>query len=226
MTKPASRRRHASGFAIAAALALAPAHAAAEGETTPMIGGAVIGGSDNAIGLVGAELETSWWFWRLGLSGRGSLLWTTDHSGQHVGVVGVSARLLVFDTLVQSIVEPRDIELGVELHAIIERAWWSEQSAATRYGFGVAVRLRGDSEYDLSLLAESRMFLRVMAAGREEDMWIARTASPPRDRDGSDVMIIVGVGAAFGRGDAQYLERFRLRAFSPAAQRLANHWFE
>jgi len=154
------------------------------------------------------------------------VMWTTDHNGSHGGVFGLSARLLAFDTLVASVVEPRDIELGIELHAIIERTWWSEQDAATRYGFGVALRLRGDSDYDTSLLAESRMFVRVMAAPRVQEMWIARTATPPMDRDHSDVMVLVGVGAAFGRGDDGYLERLRLRAFSPAAQRLANHWFE
>jgi hypothetical protein len=37
---------------------------------------------------------------------------------------------------------------------------------------------------------------------------------------------MVGVGAAFGTGDPDYLQRFRMEPFSPAAQRLANGWLE
>ncbi len=208
---------------------LVPLRASADGETTPMIGGAVIGGGENERGFVGAELETAWWYWRVGIAGRGSALWTTDHDGRNGFVLGLTARLLVYDTLVESVIEPRDVELGIELHGIWEHAWWTEQEPATRLGVGVAVRLRGDSEYDGSLLAESRMFLRVMAEPHQStEPWLARTTTtmPPTTDPDVGVMVIVGVGASWGRGDAGYLERFRLRAFSPAAQRLANQWFE
>jgi hypothetical protein len=208
--------------------ALAPLPVRAEGETTPMIGASVIGGGENERGLVGAELETAWWYWRVGLAGRGSVLWTTDPDGRNGFLVGLTARLLVYDTLVESVLEPRDVELGIELHGILEHAWWSEQDPSNRFGFGVAVRLRGDSEYDGSLLAESRMFLRVMAEPRQPEPWIARstTTMPHANEPVVGVMVMVGVGASWGRGDDGYLERFRLRAFSPAAQRLANQWFE
>lgn len=228
MATRGNAQRTAVGLVLVAGV-LAPQRVSAEGETTPMFGGSVIGGGENERGFVGAELETAWWYWRVGLAGRGSVLWTTDHDGRNGFVVGLTARLLVYDTLVESVLEPRDVELGIELHGIFEHAWWSEQQPTNRLGVGVAVRLRGDSEYDGSLLAESRMFLRVMAEPHEAaEPWLARTTTtmPPATEPDVGVMVMIGVGASWGRGDADYLERFRLRAFSPAAQRLANQWLD
>jgi hypothetical protein len=37
---------------------------------------------------------------------------------------------------------------------------------------------------------------------------------------------MIGLGASWGTGDPDYLERFRMEPFSPAARRLAGGWFE
>lgn len=219
-----------AGRLVLAALLIAPALAAAEGERTPMIGGAVVAASAHKDALAGAQLETSWWHWRFGLSAEGSMLWSGDDAARRVTVLGLSARLLVFDALVESFLEPRDVELGIELQTIVERAWWTDASAlpdVTSYGVGVAMRLRGASDYDLSsLLAESRVFVRVMTAPSIGDPTIARMTTPPADRDVGQLTVMIGLGAAFGNGDPDYLERFRMEPFSPAARRLAGGWFE
>jgi hypothetical protein len=219
----------AVGILLGVALMLAPASVAAEGERTPMVGGAVIGAAANEDALAGVVVEAAWSLWRFGLSAEGSMMWSADAAARRVAVLGLSARLLVFDTRVQSLFEPRDVELGIELQGIVERAWWSQTPApdANRYGIGVAVRLRGASDYDMSsLLAESRVFVRLMTSHTTEGMAIARMLTPPKDRDTGELMIVFGVGAAWGRGDPDYLERFRMEPFSPAAQRLAAGWFE
>jgi hypothetical protein len=220
----------AVGVLLGVALIVAPGVAAAEGERTPMLGGAVVGAAANNDALAGVEVEAAWSLWRLGLSAEGSMMWSADAESRRVAVLGVSARLLVFDAAVQSLFEPRDVELGIELHAIVERAWWSTASSepvTNRYGVGVAVRLRGTSDYDMSsLLAESRVFVRLMASPSSDGTSIARMLTPPKERDTGELMIVFGVGAAWGRGDPDYLQRFRMEPFSPAAQRLAAGWFE
>jgi hypothetical protein len=217
------------GIALGIVLLLAPASAVADGERTPMIGGSFVGAAAHEDALAGVELEAAWWQWRLGFSAEGSMMWSGDDASRRVTVLGLSTRLLVFDTLIESLLEPRDVELGIELQGIVERAWWtsgSPEADATRYGVGVALRLRGGGEYDLSsLLAESRVFVRVMSARPPQQDAIARMVTPPGERDTGQLTIMIGVGAAWGAGDPDYLERFRVEPFSPAAQRLASGWF-
>lgn len=197
------------------ALALAPGMAAADGERSPMVGGAAVAAVANEDALAGAQLEVTSWHWRLGLAAEGSMLWSTDEHARHAAVLGVSARVLVFDGLVQSWIEPRDVELGIELHAIVERAWWIEtdpNTAPVRYGVGVALRVRGGGEYDVSnLLAESRLFVRIMKWPPAGDTAIARAVSPPMatSHGVEDLLFMVGIGASFGTGEPDYVQRFR-----------------
>jgi hypothetical protein len=218
------------GIALGIVLLLAPATAFADGERTPMFGGAVVGAANHEDALAGVALEAAWWQWRLGISAEGSMMWSGDDAAHRVTVLGLSTRLLVFDTLVQSLLEPRDVELGIELQGIVERAWGtsgSPEADGTRYGVGLALRLRGGGEYDLSsLLAESRVFVRVMTQRPLAQDSISRMVTPPGARDTGQVTIMVGLGAAWGSGDPDYLERFREEPFSPAARRLASGWFE
>lgn len=208
------------------ALLLAPTIAAAEGERTPILGGSVVGAAVRDDALAGGSGDVTWWKWRVGLAAEGSILWRADDAAKRVAVLGVSARLLAFDSLVESLLEPRNVELGIELHGIVERWFWDDDR--TRYGVGVALRLRGGSDYDMSsLLAESRVFVRVMATPAiGHDVVVGRMLTPPKDRDTGALTIMVGVGAAFGTGDPDYLQRFRMEPFSPAAQRLASGWLE
>jgi hypothetical protein len=209
-----------------AALVLAPTVAAAEGERTPMIGGAVVGAAAHEDALGGASLDVTWWAWRAGLSLEGTMLWRADSSAERVAVVGVGVRLLAYDALVESWLEPRNVELGIELQGIAERWLWNDDwSTPTRYGLGVAVRLRGGSDYDLSsLLAESRVFLRVMKTPPTSES-IGRTVGPAMtERD--PITIMIGIGASWGSGTPEYLDRFRMEPFSPPARRLAGNWLE
>jgi hypothetical protein len=208
-------------------LLLVPSIAAADGERTPIIGGAIVGAGTHEDALGGVQADATWWAWRLGVSAEGAMLWRADATAKRAAVLGVSARLLAFDTLVESLLEPRNVELGVELHGIVER--WIDDDSTTRYGVGLALRLRGGSDYDMSnLLAESRFFVRVMTTPAiGQSPIVGRMITPPTTtRDSGSLTIMVGVGAAFGTGDPDYLQRFRMEPFSPAAQRLASGWLE
>ena len=207
-------------------LLLVPSIAAAEGERTPIIGGAVVGAGAHEDALGGVQADATWWAWRLGVSAEGAMLWRAADAAKRAAVLGASVRLLAFDTLVESLLEPRNVELGVELHGIVER--WIDDNSTTRYGVGVALRLRGGSDYDMSnLLAESRFFVRVMTTPAiGQSAVIGRMTTPPTARDTGSLTIMLGVGAAFGTGDPDYLQRFRMEPFSPAAQRLASGWLE
>lgn len=211
-------------------LLFVPTTAAAEGERTPILGGGVVGAAVRDDALAGVGADATWWKWRVGVAAEGSILWRADDAAKRVAVLGVSARLLAFDSLVESLLEPRNVELGIELHGVIERWFWNDdaQSDATRYGVGLALRLRGGSDYDMSsLLAESRVFVRVMATPAiGQDSIVGRMLTPPKDRDTGSLTIMIGLGAAFGSGDPDYLQRFRMEPFSPAAQRLASGWLE
>lgn len=211
------------------ALLLAPTIAAAEGERTPILGGSVVGAAANEDALAGVGGEATWWKWRVGVAAEGSILWRADDAVKRVAVLGASVRLLAFDSLVESLLEPRNVELGIELHGLVERWFWNDDSSnTTRYGVGLALRLRGGSDYDMSnLLAESRFFVRVMTTPAiGHDAIVGRMLTPPRERDTGALTIMVGLGAAFGTGDPDYLQRFRMEPFSPAAQRLASGWLE
>src|SRR3954471_6242999 len=118
-------RRFERALVFGAVLTLSTS-AAADGERSPMFGGSMVAAAVNEHAFGGGELEASWWHWRLGLGADGSMMWT---AGDRVTMLSLSARLLVFDTLVESWLEPRDVELGIELQGIIERAWWSHDDA-------------------------------------------------------------------------------------------------
>jgi hypothetical protein len=190
--------------------------AAADGERTPMLGGAVTytDAPDRRAELVGGQLELAWWTWRLGLAIEAAARREIDDKARNLAVGG-SARLLVADWLTPSLFDPRDVEIGVELQAIAERTWWSRDDSSDALGVGVAIRMRGGSDWEFSsLLAESRLFVRVMKSRDEAAGVVARAVGSPAgspERGGMTVML--GLGAAFGAGQPRYLERFRLKTF-------------
>jgi len=204
---------------ILAALAL-PAviwipNAAADGETSPMFGGAVFGAttsqaSDSAAGV---ELEAVSWHGWLGFAVEASAREPVDASGARPIALGGSIRLRLMQALVPSLLEPSDVELGIELQAIIERTLWNGELTGhepTQQGIGLALRLRGSTDEDMPrLITESRFFIRVMS-WQAQDVEIARAMQPttPADRE---VMVLVGIGAAFGGGDTAYLRQFAAR---------------
>ena len=190
--------------------------AAADGERTPMFGGALTytDAPDRRTELVGGELELAWWSGRLGLAAEAAARrGIADDNARNLSVAG-SARVLVADWLWPSLFDPRDVELGVELQAIAERTWWNRDDSSDALGLGVAIRMRGGSDWEFSaLLAESRLFVRVMQSRDDEPAAVARTAgttAPPGQRG---LTVMVGLGAAFGAGMPRYLERFRSNAF-------------
>ena len=189
--------------------------AEAEGERTPMFGAALTytDAPDRDAELVGGEFELAWWPGRFGLAAEAAVRrGVGDGDTRNLAVAG-SARVLVADWLWPSLFEPRDVEVGVEAQAIAERTWWSRDHSTDAFGLGVAFRMRGGSDWEFSsLLAESRLFVRVMKSRDGSTDVLARGAdamSAQPDRVGTTVMI--GVGAAFGAGKARYLERFRPR---------------
>lgn len=194
--------------------------AAAEGERSPMFGAALTytDAPDREAELVGGEFELAWWWWRLGIAIEGAARrGITDDSLRNLAVAG-SARVLLASWLSPSLFEPRDVELGVELQAIAARTWWDRDDSADAFGLGLAIRMRGGSDWMMSsLLAESRLFVRVMRSYDELDMAVRASpagAMSASERDG--VAVMVGLGAAFGVGERRYLERFRPRAFDSA----------
>ena len=188
--------------------------AAAEGERTAMFGGGLTYSEvpDHRAALVGGELDLAWWSGRLGLAVEAAARHAIDDSAGNLAVSG-SARLLVADWLWTSVIEPRDVEMGVELQLIAERMWWSRDDSADAYGLGAAIRMRGGSDWEFSsLLAESRLFVRVMRSRGEPSSVAARAVDAIAEQPGHGaVTVMVGLGAAFGAGDPHYLERFRLR---------------
>jgi hypothetical protein len=190
--------------------------AAAEGERTPMFGGALTYGDarDHRTAVVGGELELAWWTGRLGLAVEAAARRAIDDDSARSLAVAGSARVLIADWLWPSLFEPRDVEIGVELQLIAERSWWSRDDSSDAYGLGAAIRIRGGSDWEFSsLLAESRLFVRVMRSRAEPSGAAARAADAVAEQPGrGTVTVMVGLGAAFGRGDPRYLERFRLRA--------------
>jgi hypothetical protein len=186
----------------------------ADGERTPMFGGSVLAAHDGSRAeLVGVELELAWWWRRIGLGFEGAqrrAIGSDDGIG--TTALGASARVLVADRLMPSLLEPRDVELGIELHGIVERAWSSRtetgEDPSIRYGFGVAARLRGGGDDGSALLAESRLFVRVLWARGDTTGAIARGETPVAGR-GSESLVILGLGAAWGTGERDYADRFR-----------------
>jgi hypothetical protein len=142
------------------------------------------------------------------------MLWNLGGEGARATTLGVSARLRVHEQMLPSLLEPRDVELGLELHAIVERTWWSgdgRQDSPTSYGLGVAVRLRGGSDDFSTVLTESRLFVRALSAPRDADDATRAMMPAPAGEPARELTILVGIGAAFGAGEPRYLDRFRLR---------------
>jgi hypothetical protein len=201
------------------ALLLISGAAYAEGELGPMFGGSAIGTrTPDQPEVAGVQLEVAFWRGRIGAAIEGTQQWGFDPSNPvRVTTVGGSARLLVYRSLMPSLLEPRDVEFGVELHGIVERAWWSQEmsdpAAPVRYGAGVTVRLRGGSDDQSSnLLAESRFFVRVMTSRTERTEVAARDMTAPveRGRD-RELGVVIGLGASWGGGQRPYIDRFRPR---------------
>jgi len=195
---------------------LACFEAAAEGERGPMFGGALVWepSTENPSGAVGLQLEAAGWFGPVGLAVEGSGRTRIDE-GPRALVLGVSLRLRVFEMLVPSLLEASDVEVGLELHGIVERTWLERSDAgvgSTRQGVGFALRLRGSDDEASRLIAESRFFVRVLTARSTnlDDVAMRTTAPPDRRREW---IVLFGVGAAFGAGNSDYLERFRRRLF-------------
>ncbi len=189
----------------------------ANGERSPMIGGALIASQAEDTEVAGASFEVAGWLGRFGLAVEGSRQWGVVTMGESVTILGASARLLAFDCLVPSLLEPSDVELGFELQAIAQRAWWdgiANAPAPVSLGLGVAMRLRGGSDdyFSRLLLAESRLFVRVFKSRPGEPIdALARGDATMPDARGRELTVVVGLGVLFGTGDARYVERFRSR---------------
>jgi hypothetical protein len=214
----------APSIVVAASLVvLVPRAAAADGERTPMFGFAVVGAetprtSSDHTELAGATLDLAWWYGRFGLAAEGSALWSVESEGTRVLVAGGSARVRVMEMMVRSLMEPRDVELGLEIQAIVQRAWWHGSPSdldPVAYGMGVALRIRGGGDPDGStLLAESRFFFRVTTSRWAAADFDARTTAPMATQERA-LTFLVGIGAAFGAGTSDYAARFRLHMLQP-----------
>jgi len=190
----------------------------AGGERSPMVGGAVIASqTTDEAEVAGLSLEVALWWNRIGLALEGSRQWdvaTVD--GPRVTTLAASARLLAYDHLIPSLLEPSDVELGLELHGIVQREWWDDVPSAPQplsYGAGIAVRLRGGSDdyFSRLLLAESRLFVRVLKTRAPESMDVIAKGSGTVGYPERDLTVIIGLGVLFGGGDPAYCERFRSR---------------
>lgn len=201
--------------ALGALVVLVPASALADGERTPMLGAAVVAAHapEQDAELLGVALEAAWWLGRVGVAAEGSMRWALDE-GPRVAVLGASARVRVIETLLPALLDARDVELGIELHGIVEHAWWDGEDA-TGYGLGLAARVRGGEDDDSStLLAESRLFVRMVSSRWDELQSVARTTTPPLEsREPRVLTVLIGLGASFGRGDPGYVTRFHAQPF-------------
>jgi hypothetical protein len=195
------------------ALVIAPAAARANGELGPMFGGSIVASHGDETDVAGVGAEMVLWYGRIGIAVEASRQWTVDAvEGPQVGSVSGSLRLLAFDHIVPSLLDSREVvDLGIELHGIVERAWWDDLSShRDSYGFGLAVRLRGASDDDRSnLLAESRLFVRVLRTRDDTMDLAARDTSPSMVASG--VGVIIGLGAMFGGGQPAYVDQLRRR---------------
>ena len=193
--------------------------AAADGERTPMFGGGVTytGAANDAAELVGGQLELAWWSGRIGLAIEAAANRGIVEDKVRNLAVGGSARVLVTSWMWPSLFDDRDVEMAVECHAIAARTWWSRDDSSDAVGLGLALRMRGGSDWQFSsLLAESRLFVRVMTSRDEVPDAIARTSAPMAEPARLGMTVLVGLGAAFGAGTPRYLERFRRKAADSA----------
>jgi len=208
-----------STLALAFTTFIAIPHAAADGETSPLLGGSVIGtaSTNSPASAAGIQIEAAVWAHWFGIAAEVSAnTWSgeVDDASKTV-VVGGSVRFRVLQYTISSLLEPSDVELGVELQGILEKTVWTTDSMPTHEpyhrGLGLAIRLRGSTD-DESLIAESRLFIRVLSWKQDDAPFAARTTQPP-SADDQDYMVLVGIGAAFGGGERSYLRKFRRRAF-------------
>jgi hypothetical protein len=106
------------------------------------------------------------------------------------------------------------VELAFELQGIVERTVWAgvlTEHEPHRQGVGLALRLRGSTDdYTPRLITESRFFVRVLSWRQLGS--VARTSGPTM-AETTELVVILGVGAAFGGGESRYLQQFRRRAF-------------
>ncbi|HEY5923486.1 MAG TPA: hypothetical protein VIV11_17520 [Kofleriaceae bacterium] len=201
------------------AIMMIPVVASAEGERGAMFGGAVIATRAPETEVAGVQLELALWRGRIGVAGEGSYQSGLD---ERVAKLGASLRLLLYHEMTPSLLDPyEDVELGFELHGIVERAWWSDDAAGspTSYGGGLVLRLRGDTDFT-NILAESRLFVRALWSREPEMGSIARTSTTPPHEEG--VVIVIGLGAVFGGGQPAYWRKFRPRTLDMTALPL-NH---
>ncbi len=206
---------------IALALLVTTARdAAADGERTPMVGIAIVGADvtrspQHDLGLGGLALDLAWWHGRLGLAAEASSRWSIDAGAARATVLGASVRLRVLESMMPSLLDPSDVELGIELQGIVERTWWNDAVSDTdpvAYGVGLALRVRGVGDLDGSnRLAESRFFLRVMASRWNGVDAAATRMTRPEDATERALTVLVGIGASWGGGSPSYVQRFRLR---------------
>jgi hypothetical protein len=197
-------------------LASSASPARAEGEQTPMFGGSVIGSrTPEQPELAGVQLELAWWRGRIGVAIEGSQQWGLERDPTTVTTAGASARLLVYRGFMPSLLEPRDVELGIEVHGVVERAWWQDaanEAAPIRYGGGVAIRLRGGGDdVSTNLLAESRLFVRVLTSRHDRTELATREMTSPVAPRAQELGVVIGLGASWGGGHRRYVDRFRPR---------------
>ncbi len=190
--------------------------ATADGELTPMIGAAVVGvrAPEHDAELVGFQLEAAWWWGRFGLAAEGSMRWGTQKDVARSAALGGSARLRLFECLLPSLLDPRDIvELGIEVHSIVEHVWQDGTDTAG-YGLGLAARLRGGGDDGFSsLLAESRLFVRVVSFRHASIDAVGRILMPIDRQQTQELTVVFGIGASFGSGESGYVQRFHAQPF-------------
>ena len=188
--------------------------AAAEGELGPMFGGGVVATHASERDIAGLTCELVLWHGPIGIAAEGSRQWCVDGGQPAVASLGASVRLLAFHHVVPSLLDSREVvDLGIELQGIVERSWWDDAAPdrdPVSYGLGIAVRLRGANDDDrTNLLAESRLFVRVLRSRSSEMMVAARDTTPDATSEG--VAVVIGLGALFGGGQSAYVERLRRR---------------
>ncbi len=163
-------------------------------------------------GIGGFEVEAAWWHGWIGLALEGAARTNFDTERRALGVGG-SLRILVLEGMQRSLLEARDVEVGLELQGIVERLWWQHAALDPdpySYGFGFALRVRGGSDDGSPRIAESRFFIRFMTGPVTKDQVIARSTMPVVEEP-RDMMILFGIGASWGNADRRYLDRFSWR---------------
>lgn len=206
-----------TGLAIGTLALVMATNAAADGERTPMVGGAVVWmpSVEAPSGIGGLELEAAWWRGWLGIAVEGSAR-SDFASEQNALGLGGSLRVLLLHGMHRSLLEARDVEVGLEAQGIVERVWWQQLTSEVEpfaYGVGLALRVRGGADDGSNRIAESRFFIRFMSGPTTRELVIARSTMTevPAIDEPRDLKLLVGIGASFGGGERSYVERFRWR---------------